>query len=266
MRIFKRIIRIVVGQEDGTALAIEKLFMEIEVKKFLSGKPNEGFGRIYNLSETSENQIREKGIRIRIFAGYDGQPVLLHDGDIRRVDRDGFGKLNRITTINIGGNVAKLSSAFFNKSYSGQVAVKQIVADAVPSFGIDAINIDQIPDNAFLYDYSFTGKTGDLLDEILNPIDVQWFENDNFINFSLKGSALESVVVLSKNTGLIGSPSVTEKGIKFKSALNGRITVTNRVKIESQAATGVYKVGDIAHTGDNRAGKFETNGIGLEIG
>lgn len=264
MRIYKRIIRVVIGEDDGSAISIDSLYIQIEVKKIVSGKPNEGEVRIYNLAASTEDRIREKGVRIRIFAGYDNQPVLIHDGDIRRVDRDRT-NVDRITTITIGGNVAKLSQAIFNQSYSGQVQVKQIVKDSIPSFGIDAVNLDQIPDDAFLYDFSFTGKTGDLLDKILDPIKVQWYENDNFIKFSFRGKGLDPIVLLSKDTGLIGSASVTDKGIKFRSVLNGRITIGDRVKIESDLVNGIYKVIQTLHKGDNREGEFITEGVGTEI-
>lgn len=265
MKLYKRIIRIVIGQEDSTAISIDKLYIQIEIKKNISGKPNDGFVKIYNLAENTENQIRDKGVRIRVFAGHDDRPVLIHDGDIRRVDRDPKPGVDRITIINLGGNVVKLSQAFFNKSYSGQVSVKQIVLDAIPTFNIDATDTDQIPDDAFLYDYSFTGKTGDLLDKILNPIGVQWFESDNFIKFSSNKKALENVVLLAKNTGLIGSASITDKGANFKSVLNGRIVLNERVKIESILVNGVIKVIELMHKGDNRDGEFITEGIGTEI-
>lgn len=264
MRIYKRIIRVVIGEDDGTAISIDSLYIQIEVKKVISGKPNEGYVNIYNLAKSTEDRIREKGVRIRVFAGYDDQPTLIHDGDIRRVDRDRT-DVDRITTITIGGNVVKLSQAIFNQSYSGQVQVKQIVQDAIPSFGIDAINLDQIPNDAFLYDFSFTGKTGDLLDKILDPIKVQWYENDNFIKFSLRGQGLDPVIFLTKNTGLIGSASVTDKGIKFRSVLNGRIAIGDRIKIESQLVSGTYKVIQALHKGDNREGEFITEGMGTEI-
>jgi len=265
LRIYKRIIKIVIGQEDDTALKIDDLYMQIEIKKLISAKPNEGTVKIYNLSDATENQIKDKGIRIRVFAGYDNRPALIHDGDIRRVDRDRT-NVDRIVTIGLGGNTIKLSQAFFNKSYIGQVSVKQIVIDAIPSFNIDATDLDQIPDSAFLYDFSFTGKTSDLLDKILNPIKVQWFENDNLIKFSLGKRAFENVVLLNKDTGLIGSPSVTDKGTKFKSVLNGRIVLNEKVKIESRLVNGVYKVIQILHKGDNRDGEFVTEGIGTGIG
>lgn len=264
MRLYKRIIKVVIGQEDSTALSIDGLYMQLEIKKLISAKPNEGTISIFNLSDATENQIKEKGIRIRVFAGYDNRPVLIHDGDIRRVERD-RAQVDRVTIITLGGNVTKLSQAIFNKSYSGQVAVKQIVNDAVPSFNIDATDLDQIPDDAFLYDFSFTGKTGDLLDKILNPIKVQWFESDNLIKFSLGKKTFENVVLLNQNTGLIGSPSVTDKGTKFRSVLNGRIVLNEKIQIESRLVNGVYKVIQILHKGDNRDGEFVTEGIGTEI-
>lgn len=264
MRIYKRIIRVVIGEADGSAISIESLYIQIEVKKVLSEKPTEGEVRIYNLAASTEDRIREKGVRVRVFAGYDNQPVLIHDGEIRRVSRDRT-NVDRITTISIGGKMIKLSQAIFNKSYSGQIQVKQIVKDSIPTFNIDAVNIDEIPDDAFLYDFSFTGKTGVLLDKILTPIKVQWYENDNFIKFSLRGKALDPVVLLTKNTGLIGSASITEKGIKFKSVLNGRITLGDRVKIKSDLVNGVYKVIQTLHKGDNREGDFITEGVGVEF-
>jgi len=263
-RLHNRIIQTVIGQNDGDALRIDSLYTQIEIKKAISGKPNEGTVNIYNLAEATENQIQEKGIRIRIFAGHDLQPILLHDGNIRRVERVRQPP-DRITSIFLGGNTIKLAQAIFNKGYSGQVSVRQIVEDAIPTFNIDATDLDQIPDDAFLYDYSFSGKTGVMFDKILNPIGVQWFESDNFIKFSSNQKALENVVLLDSDSGMIGSPTVTDKGVKFKSVLNGRIVMNERIQIKSSLVSGTYKVIEILHKGDNREGEFITEGTGTEL-
>jgi len=265
MRIFNRIIRVIIGENEGDSISIDSLYIKIDVRKNISGKPNEGTVKIFNLAETTENQIQEKSTRIQVFAGYDDQPILIHDGDIRRVDRERSG-LNRVTSIVIGGNQNKISQAYFNKSYSGQISIKQIVEDSLESFqGLTGIDLDQIPDNENLNDFSFTGKTGILLDKILNPINVQWYETDNFIRFSQANATLEPVVLLTKNTGLIGSATVTEKGVKFKSVMNGRITLNEKVKIESELVNGLYKVIEINYSGDNWNGSFVAEGVGVEI-
>jgi len=270
----KRIINVQIGNGEGTALSIgtserNSTYIQMEIMKNISSKVNEGVVRMFNLSDSTENQIREKGKRVRVFAGYNGKPILIHDGEITRVDRDPDEEsLNRITSVSLAGKLIKISQSIFNKAYSGQVAVKQIVQDAIPTFGLDYADIDQIPDNEFLNDYSFTGKTSDLLDEILDPIKIQWFENDNFIRFSAREKTpetTESVVLLNSNTGLIGSASITEKGAKFTSRLNGRITLNSQIKIESNLVNGVYKVIQTLNSGDNRTGKFTTEGIVTNI-
>lgn len=274
LNLFKRIINVVIGNGEGTALSIgsserNSTYIQMEIMKNISSKVNEGVVRMFNLSDSTENQIREKGKRVRVFAGYNGKPILIHDGEITRVDRDPDEEsLNRITSVSLAGKLIKISQSIFNKAYSGQVAVKQIVQDAIPTFGLDYADIDQIPDNEFLNDYSFTGKTSDLLDEILDPIKIQWFENDNFIRFSAREKTpetTESVVLLNSNTGLIGSASITEKGAKFISRLNGRITLNSQIKIESNLVNGVYKVIQTLNSGDNRTGKFTTEGIVTNI-
>ncbi len=274
LNLFKRIINVEIGNGEGTALSIgtserNSTFIQMEIMKNISSKVNEGVVRMFNLSDSTENQIREKGKRVRVFAGHNGNPILIHDGEITRVDRDpDENSLNRITSVSLAGKLIKISQSIFNKAYSGQVAVKQIVIDAIPTFGLEYINIDQIPDNEFLNDYSFTGKTSDLLDEILDPIKIQWFENDNFIKFSAREKTPETtqaVVLLNSNTGLIGSPSITEKGAKFTSVLNGRITLNSQIKIESNLVNGVYKVIQTLNSGDNRDGKFTTEGIVTNI-
>lgn len=265
LRIFKRIVRVVIGQDDGSEISISDLFIKIDIDRNISGKPNDGMVEIYNLSEATENQIKEKGTRIRVSAGYDGEPILIHDGDIRRVDRQRSG-VDRITKITLGGNLNKISQAVFNKSYSGQIAIKQIVEDSIESFdGLTAIDLDQIPEDENLFDFSFTGKTPTLLDKILNPINVQWFETDNFIRFSARDKALENVVLLSPETGLVGSVTITEKGIKFKSVLNGRLVLNEKIKIDSSLFNGVLKITKANHRGDNREGEFLTEGVGTEI-
>jgi len=270
----KRIINVQIGNGEGTALSIgtserNSTYIQMEIMKNISSKVNEGVVRMFNLSDSTENQIREKGKRVRVFAGYNGKPILIHDGEITRVDRDPDEEsLNRITSVSLAGKLIKISQSIFNKAYSGQVAVKQIVQDAIPTFGLDYADIDQIPDNEFLNDYSFTGKTSDLLDEILDPIKIQWFENDNFIRFSAREKTpetTESVVLLNSNTGLIGSASITEKGAKFTSRLNGRITLNSQIKIESNLVNGVYKVIQTLNSGDNRTGKFTSEGIVTNI-
>ena len=259
MRLYKRYIQVIIGNDDN-AISIDSLYITFEIKKAISAKPSEGTVSIYNLNDTSESKIQEAGERIRILAGYNGNADLLYDGDIRKIEKNKQ-KLDRILTVTIGGNVFKLTDAFFNKSYNGAISVSQIVQDAIPTFGLDAIGLEKIPAST-LNDFAFTGRTADLLDKILNPLDVQWFEDDGFINFSVRGESTETIFVLKPGTGLVDSPGITDEGIKFKALLNGRIKINGRVKIESRLVKGVYKITQLVYRGDNRDGEFLVECLG----
>jgi len=262
-RLYKRNVEVIIGPDDGTALSIKDLFIEFEITKRISSKPSEGVVRIYNLSDSSENKIRDIGTRIRFLAGYDGVYDLIYDGDIRKIDKDNPHP-DKTTTITLGGNLFKLTDAIFNQSYSGAVPVRQVVEDAVPSFGVDAVGFDRIPD-ANLNDFSFTGRTSDLLDQILKPLDIQWYEDNGFVKFSNKGQTTGTVFVLRPGSGLVGSPSVTADGVKFVFLLNGKIRPNVPVKIESEKVNGIYKSTQILYAGDNRAGDYFGEGLGVEI-
>ena len=274
MRLYKRSITVIVGEDDGTAVKVQNLFIEFEMNKESVSTPNEGTVRISNLNESTETQIRERGVRIRVTAGYDGDEALLFDGDIRKVEKERRG-LDRVTVITLGGNVFKVSNAEFIKSYEGPVSLKTIVTDAVPSFNLTVGSLDEVPDNVFLNDFAWSGRTSDMLNRILQPNNIQWFETDGQIGFSKRRKARDTAIyIINSETGMVGSPTITDKGLRVKTLLNPRLRINGRVKIESDILgnsarsddesarageyQGVYKINKIRHTGDNRKGMFQT--------
>jgi len=272
MRLYNKKIVVIIGQNDSTAIKIIDLLIKFNIDKQLSGKPSEGTVEIFNLNRDNENQIKQKGERIRLLAGYDGRLDLIYDGDIRRIDVERVGN-DRAVRVRIGGNYIRLTSAIFNESYSGAVDVKTIVSDAIPSFGLEVSGLDVIPDSR-MNDFSFTGRTSDLLDKLLKPLEIQWFEDDGFIKFSKIGVVeSERVYLLKYDSGLISAGLVepalegSEKfnGIKFKAFLNGRIKLNNKIKIQSELVNGIFKVIAISYSGDNREGGFFIEGRGLAV-
>jgi len=262
MQLYKRNVEVIIGADDGSAISFKDLYIQFEIKKTISSTPNEGLVFIYNLSDTTETLIKERGVRIRVLAGYGGQFALLFDGDIRKVERD-KAPPERKTIIKLGGNVFAITDSIANISYSGSIPVKQIITDTISGFGLSYSGLDSIP-NSTLNDFSFTGRTADLFDEILKPINMQWFEDSGFIKFSAVGASTEEVALINASSGLIGSPAVTDTGIKAVSLLNASIIPGGRVKVESTLVTGIYKVTQLVYRGDNREGDFFTEFLGAE--
>ena len=262
MRLYKRNVEMIIGESDGSALSVKDLYMQFEIKKTLSSTPNEGTATIYNLSDFTETRIKDSGTRIRIKAGYNGEYGLLFDGDVRKVERDKQPP-ERQTVITLGGNYISLTEAVSNVSYQGPIPVGRVLLDTIDTFGLAYAGLDSLP-IAVLNDFSFTGRTADLFDEILTPLGVQWYEDSGFVLFSEVGTSTEEVVLLNASSGLIGSPAVTDEGIKAVSLLNHNIRPGGRVKVESELVTGIYKVTQLVYRGDNREGDFFTEFLGAE--
>lgn len=268
-RIYNRTIRVLIGGE----IEIENLVMSFEIKKEATGTPNDGNLTIFNLNESTETKIRRANQSIQIEAGYGTNVGTIFFGDIRRVERDRVG-LNRLTKIALGGHVQTLIEAIFNKSYSGQTPVRLIVRDALLTFGLLSGNLNVIPENAVVEDFAWSAKTADCLDRLLLPLDIRWFESDGIIKLSKVGTVVDGneAVVLNERTGMIGTPSATDKGIKIVSTLNPAIDIGTLLQVESGSilagasgdsasqraleVNGIYKTFQLVHRGDNWDGEF----------
>lgn len=282
MRLFDRQFEIIVGESDSEAISIKNLAMKFEVKKVSSSKPIEGFVEIINVSDATDTFIKDKGQRIRIVGGYPGRVGLLFDGDVRRVERGRSG-VDRITKIELGGNLVKLSNARFSRSYSGNVSIKQIIIDAIPSFGLTSNNLDFLP-LIQKANFAFDGKTSDLLDKLLPINGVNWREDSGIITFSRIGQAddLINIPVISTGSGLIGIPGQTDKGgVKFRSLLDANLDIGKAVKLESDVinlsgggrdknvssgnTNGFYKIISVNHNGETRGTPFYSDIEGIPI-
>ncbi len=217
-----------------------------------------------------------------MFAGYPGQTGLIFDGDIRSIIRGRDG-VDRVTNIKLGGNVLKMTQARFSKSYSGNVSIRQIITDAIPSFGLTVESLDLLPEIQKA-DFAFDGRTSDLLDRLLPPNGIEWHESDGIITFSIIGKAngIVTFPVITARSGLVGIPGQTEKkGIKFTSLLNPFLAIGKPVRIESDVlgspgggraqnlrsaeTSGVYKITTITHRGETRGVPFYTDVEGIPV-
>lgn len=278
MRVFKRQIRVTIRD---TVIITNPLVIYIEIKKEASSSPGEGAVNIYNLNETTETLIRNRTESIQVEAGYDGRLNTILVGQIRRVERDREG-LDRVTKITVGGHVENLTGAIFSRSYAGTVPTRTVVRDALNSIGLTTAPVDIIPASATLTDFTWSARATDALDQILRPLGLYWYEDDGVVRVSRPGSpTVSDIVVLNSQTGLVGTPSITDEGVKATSFLNPAIVVGGTVQITAESLTsaasgtaqsgraaesqGFYKVTQLVHKGDNWDGDFLTELVATPV-
>ncbi len=266
--------RVLIGQ-NGQAIQIENLFIKFEVVKEAVRTPGEGFIKIYNLNENNETRIKEQFEQVRLLAGYDDNIGIIFNGDGRNVERDRQG-LDRVSNVTLGGNVQRITRARVDRSYEGQVTVRQIIQDALPSFNLDFDSLDVIPLNATQQDFAFSGRTSDMFKMLLTPLNINFFESDGSISFSVRGEPRQNVnaFLVSQNTGMVGTPSITDNGIKVTTLLNAQLNLNDPIRVVSEVLQrapsgdaqnakaseqqGFYKITKLVHRGDNREGEFVT--------
>lgn len=266
-----RLIRVTLSDESRS-LDIQDLKVEFEFVKALRSKPNSGKIRIWNL-KASTAKFAKAATSVQIVAGYDNNQGLVYGGDLRRVSNRRSGQITSIrlaqtregidfiTEIGLGGHLQALTTAYFQKSYSGTVPLKTIVTDALPTFALVASNVDVLPDIT-LEDWCWSGKTSDLLDSLLLDTDFNWYEDDGLIVFHETETPIDfRPVRINPQTGLLSTPEIERRGIKFKVMLNPALRVGGLIDLESTdnpEANGRWKVKKLMLRGSNRDGEHTT--------
>ena len=275
---FLRSVRVTIGDGDS-ALKVERLFIRFQLRREATATPVEGHVDVFNLNESNETRVREAGLRIQVDAGYGDDLSRILDGSVRRVERVREG-LDRVTRVHVGGKKGKGAKAgpAFMRAYEGDVTVRTIVADGVAVLGLELGSLDPIPEDEVETNYRYNGPARDMLTTLLYERGIEWYNDDGVARFSGPGKTLDDRpdgVTISERTGMLGTPTVTEDGIRVKSLLNAKLRLDTKFRVVSavldNAASGdatnqraaevegaFWKVVFVEHEGDNRGGGFMT--------
>lgn len=208
---------------------------------------------------------------VQLYAGYDDDIRMIMSGQILEAPPSGYPDMS--LHIRLYGNT-KWTSEVINVQKSELKIVDLI--DYVGRVTGYAVNM---PDwlrrqnmwlNKRLDNYSYTGTPMDLLDKIQNMVGgynpnedsfVIGVQNDEIVVGSPSKDATNNVLLVSKETGMIGLPMPTYNGIDVKMLLNPDIKVNDVIKLESDRVgmcNGYYYVIKIRHEGEVRGNQFYT--------
>lgn len=266
----------------GANLTISDLMVSFNVTRKGDQKATEGTVGIYNLNESHETLVRDRGVSVNLEAGYPGGRFgLIASGDIRKVQKERIG-LDRVIRIHIGGHVKERAEAFVMLAYEGIVPLRTIISDAIaqgfPSLVAGSLHL--IPGTAVEEDFSFSGQANSVLTGLLAPHNLLWYEDNGVIRITMPKQTNDDrsgggIVVVSQRSGMIGSPTITDEGLLVKTLLDHRIGIDTRLRVQSEildfaasgdaanaraieGSSGDWKSIRVTHTGDNRDGQFQT--------
>ena len=212
---------------------------------------------IYNLAPERDQAIYDRGVALRLLAGYTDRLGVLFDGTVQTIRRQRASQA-RVTVIEGSDQVAQaqLLGGVTMRSYDGEQSVRQLVQDVVQQDLELAVGpLDAIPADAVIENWEWDSTSRAALTSLAKRVGCTWYEDAGLIRFNRERSAQPDgdTVDVSEATGLIGTPTITEAGVEARMLLNPAVAVGGILNIESELLAGTYKVAGVRHTGDNWA-------------
>jgi len=284
MRQYLRKVRLQAGGSGGSisinagGTNLHDLTIGFTVDKGISSAQNSAEIEIWNLAEANRNALGKELDDITLEAGYlppegGGNVGIIFKGQIRDVmhRRDGP---DIVTTLSCGEGDKAVRRASIAKTYPKGTPVETVVEDIYAQFEAEGIDRGEwkFPDELppFKRPYTVCGGCKRELDLLGRGKGFYWSIQNGVMEIIPGDGYIGGVVILSPQTGLVDTPTITDNGVKAKALLNPEIRPNRRVQIKSEtlemnAEGGEYRVSGCTYAGDNRTGDFTVSITGEAV-
>jgi len=281
--LFRRVVHVALGPktqgastaltaiEKGSGVDVSELDCVFKVKKNLKREANTCGLTLYNLSPASRALLETpKKLVLRLEAGYPGHVAQLYLGEVRAAQSMREGS-NIITRVETGDSEKEIQSAHINLSVGpkvpAEVALQAIVRELKIGEGNLPVVIAKLRARGvapFGPGTLIFGSAARALDDICRSADLEWSIQDGVLQILDRGKALESqAVLLSSDSGLLGSPTIDHKGIvSFKALIQPDLRPGHKVAFDTMAfkATKGYRIQEVDYTGDTKGTEWFATG------
>lgn len=247
------------------SLDLSDLDLSFKVARTTRREPNSAEIQVFNLSRQTRARVEQGGL-IRLYAGYE-DPAQIFQGDSRYVytTRDGT---EQITTLIARDGGHGYVDSPISRAYAPGTPVETVIRDALDVMGIGRGNLADfvygLDGGQDLADgYVAHGPANRVLNDLIRASGCRWSVQHGALQVQRRGQALQTrVVVLSPDSGLLGSPTWDERGLRSGGRRGVLTCVTliqpgiepgRMVRIDTVDVTGDFEVRGIEYVGDTRA-------------
>lgn len=258
---FGRVVRLVVAPKtNGTAhpgFDLSNIDCSFQVKKSLRAKPNTCELKVYNLAPNTRRALEGASrLLLRLDAGYESNTAQLFYGEIRSAHTHREGP-DLVTEISTGDSEKEMSSSQMSLSLGPKVPVHVVLETVVRELGVGPGNSQQVATKLAGAVYfgpgtTFTGSAARTLTDLCRSAGLEWSVQDGILQILEQGRAVEGTAMrLSPSTGLIGSPTIDNKGVLSVSALiHSSLAPGRKIIVDSESIQGAYRIETVDYTGD----------------
>lgn len=265
--LFRRAVRLVVGvgalgveikhdpDEPGQALDIA-----FDIERTLKPEPNTAEISIWNLNPDHRKALEGLDeVPVSLEAGYQGRTSLLYLGRLRQCSsrRDGP---DIITTVSSGDGEKEQKTARVNFASAQGTPPKTVIDQLVRALGLDPGNSQDAAllaamaqkASIFAQGTVVSGQASAEMTRLCDSLGLEWSVQQGAVQLLLKGKPLLSALLLvSPETGLIGSPSIDNKGVLSAQLLMVPDVVPGCVvQLQSEFINGTFRIEKAKYSGD----------------
>lgn len=254
--LFGRQWALTIGDRQWTDLRVV-----FEVNRNLNKHPDPAQITVYNLANQTRSGFRG-GEQVRLVAGYGGAAGLIYAGTLTEITAQRDGTDYAVSLSCRDGDEAYRRTVC--KSFATSAPLRIVVGELVSAMGLTlASGAD--PLLAGLSTRGAVAQVGyaqDILDRLIRPFGLRYCILDGtVVILQGAGSTAEDAILLTPQTGLVGSPepmvdrdvprtSKTPR-LRLTSLLQPGFVPGRRVALQGVQYAGVYRVDRMIHKGDS---------------
>ncbi len=254
--LYLRKVEIEILPAEGKATKIDELRIKFKCEKTNESHPNPASIEIYNLSDRTRSLLEAKNTRVSLKVGYQDTAEMIFIGSVTKVAHKRE-TADIITTLEVADGGNKFRNARLEKGYPPGIGTKAVMDDLATALGFPVSAMVGVPDVKYANGLTLSGLARDHLNNLTSKNKLEWSIQDESLQVIPRDRpTLDSVILLSPDTGLIGFPAKTDKGVEFVSLIQPRLRPGRSVKIESRVMKGIFKIRKVTHEGDAHQGDF----------
>lgn len=297
--LFNRVAELEVGQAGAKGILIKDLRFSFNIEKTSSETLNNSTLKIYNLSPSSRKLVETPNNLVILRAGYEQDigAITIFTGNIRRAltVREG---VDWVTELELDDGLIAYRDSKVSLSFSPGVSGVNVLTSIASKFNMPVKPLpSDIANKTYPTGYSFVGRVREAMTKVCEYLDLEWSIQNQEIQILKKGGSVKNqVIVLSPDSGLIGSPALESKtmsdkdaakkglstnsqgvikrnkvgengdvkqrlevqGYKVKSLLQPTIQCGHIVKLKAEGVDDFLKVEKVNHIGDTFGGEWVT--------
>lgn len=280
--LYNRKYELTVSPNNGTGKQFNDLQITFKISKFGDSTPNEAEISIYNLNESSRKFVDKENQIIILKAGYEGNFGQIFKGisdftndskGLPMHSKGGSSGHNQkndtdwITTIHAKDGFHALKKGYWiTESFTSKTSEKAVLQKILDKVTGDSVLklakgvAKGLREKKFNQGLALSGSFSDVMDRITKNSGLNWNITDGTVNIWLKNNPIsDTAIKLDKSTGLIGSPELTEKGLKVRSLLRYEINPGSLIYLKSVKYDGFYIVENLTHEGNFNSGDWITD-------